>query len=62
MESIRSDFIFLGYAVLKQKKHPDADVAVSALKTVDIDLLLVSEERELETNSIAILNALYSKN
>ena len=52
----------MGYAVLKQKRSKENEDAIQLMKKANLNILLVSEERELETNSIALLNNIYTKN
>jgi hypothetical protein len=51
----------LGFLVLKQIRYLGNIEALKAFSKADIDVLLVSEERELETSSVAILNQLCDK-
>jgi len=53
--------VFLGFLVLKQIRYHDNIEALKAFIKADIKVLLVSEERELETSSIAILNQICDK-
>jgi 16S rRNA C1402 (ribose-2'-O) methylase RsmI len=62
MKHIQSNkLVFLGFLVLKQIRYQDNIEAIKAFNKANIKVLLVSEERELETSSIAILNQICEK-